>query len=128
MHARNFNYNYIDSSNSMSNHGGKWVFYDYHIYICIYIYIYIIYYIYYNICIYYIIYIIYYIYYIYYVYILYIYIYQKSNILISIILSIIPSPLFTFVSQCWRRWGHTSQIVKLGRLILIRNIFMKKSM
>ena len=36
MHARNFNYNYIDSSNSMSNHGGKWVFYDYDIYIFIY--------------------------------------------------------------------------------------------
>ena len=33
MHARHFNYNHIYSSNSsMSNHDGKWVFYDYHIY------------------------------------------------------------------------------------------------
>ena len=65
----------------------------YHWYIYIYIYIYIYVYIYMYIYIY--IYI--------YIYSNY-YIYHKSNILINIILSIIPSPLFTFVGQCWRRW------------------------
>ena len=79
----------------MSNHDGKWMFYDCHIYIYVYIYVYYIYVIY-------IMYMLYMLYILCICYICYIYyIYQKSNILINIILSIIPSPLFIFVSQCY---------------------------
>ena len=69
-----------------------------YIWLVICIYIYYIYYNIYTLCIIYVLYIIYCIY-----NILNIYIHRKSSILISIILSIIPSPLFTFVSQRWRR-------------------------